>query len=103
MDAVVKGLTLAIGAYTTILWRSFAGALISGAAYAASRPSLPSRAGVRLHVVRGAVSAVSAVCFFWGLARMPMSQAVALAFVAPLLSLLLAGLLLGERIARAAV
>ena len=29
MDAVVKGLTLALGAYTTILWRSVAGVLVS--------------------------------------------------------------------------
>jgi S-adenosylmethionine uptake transporter len=103
MDAVVKGLTLAIGAYTTILWRSFAGVLVSGTIYAASRPSLPSLAGVRLHVIRGAVSAVSAVTFFWGMARMPMAQAVALAFIAPLLSLFLSALLLGERIARTTI
>lgn len=103
MDAVVKGLTLAIGAYTTILWRSFAGVLVSGMVYAASRPSLPSLAGVRLHVIRGAVSAVSAVTFFWGMARMPMAQAIALAFIAPLLSLFLSALLLGERITRTTI
>jgi S-adenosylmethionine uptake transporter len=103
MDAVVKGLTLAIGAYTTIFWRSVAGVLVSGTAYAASRPSLPSRGTIKLHVIRGAVSAVAAVTFFWGMARMPMAQAVALAFIAPLMSLFLAALLLGERITRSTI
>ena len=41
-----------------------------------------------------------AVCFFWGLARVPMAQAVALTFIAPLLSLYLSSILLGERVAR---
>jgi S-adenosylmethionine uptake transporter len=103
MDAVVKGLTLAIGAYTTILWRSLAGVLVSGMVYAASRPAAPNPRAMKIHVIRGAVSAVSAVSFFWGMARMPMAQAVALAFIAPLLSLFLAALLLGERVARSTV
>jgi S-adenosylmethionine uptake transporter len=103
MDAVVKGLTLALGAYTTILWRSLAGVVVSGAVYAASRPARPSQAVIRLHLIRGAVSAVSAVTYFWGMARMPMAQAVALAFIAPLTSLFLAALLLGERITRSTI
>jgi S-adenosylmethionine uptake transporter len=102
MDAVMKGLTLALGAYTTILWRSMAGVLVSGVLYVAQRPPLPSRTVFRLHLVRGGLAVVSAVAFFWGLARMPMAQAVALSFIAPLLALFLAALLLGERIKGAA-
>jgi S-adenosylmethionine uptake transporter len=103
MDAVMKGLTLAIGAYTSILWRSLASVAVSGVLFAASRPALPSRAGIKLHVIRGSASAVMAVTFFWGLARMPMAQAIALSFIAPLLSLILAALILDERISRATV
>jgi S-adenosylmethionine uptake transporter len=101
MDAVMKGLVLAIGAYTALLWRSLASTLISGLAYAATKPPRPSAAAVRVHLIRGAISVVMAVSFFWGLARVPMAQAVALTFIAPLLSLFLSALLLKERITRA--
>jgi len=77
MDAVMKGLVLAIGAYTTMLWRSIAGVAVSGLLYAVKRPALPTRSVAGLHVLRGAVSAAMAVFFFWGLARVPMAQAVA--------------------------
>jgi drug/metabolite transporter (DMT)-like permease len=98
MDAVMKGLTLAIGAYTAILWRSLASVIVSGVPYLASRPPRPSRRGLRLHLIRGAMSALMAVTFFWGMARIAMAQAVALSFIAPLLSLFLASLILGERL-----
>ena len=41
-----------------------------------------------------------ALLFFWGLARVPMAQAIALAFVAPLIALYLAAVILKERIDR---
>jgi S-adenosylmethionine uptake transporter len=44
-----------------------------------------------------------AVLFFWGLVRMPMAEAMALSFVAPLIALYLAAVLLGERIRASAV
>ena len=103
MDAMMKGLVLALGAYTTLLWRSLAGTVISGAIYLA-RPRRPiPRATLKVHVLRAAVSTVMAVSFFWGLARMPMAQAIALTFIAPLLSLFLSAALLGERIRRITV
>lgn len=103
MDAVMKGLVLALGAYTTLLWRNVAGVVISGAIYAMKRPPRPSRAGLKLHAIRGAVSTVMAVTFFWGLARVPMAQAIALTFIAPLLSLFLSAVMLGERITRTTI
>ena len=103
MDAMMKGLVLALGAYTTLLWRSLAGTILSGAVYAARSRKPLTRAAVEVHVLRAAVSTVMALSFFWGLARMPMAQAVALTFIAPLLSLFLSALLLGERIRRTAV
>lgn len=98
MDAVMKGLVLAIGAYDTLLWRTAAGVVLTGAVYLPRRPVWPQRATMRVHLIRGVVSAVMAVTFFWGLARVPMAQAIALAFIAPLLALFGAGLLLKERI-----
>ena len=76
MDAVVKGLVIAIGTYNTLLWRSFAGIGVSAVPWLWRRPARPSRAAMRLHVERGVVSAGMAVLFFWGLARTPMAQLV---------------------------
>jgi S-adenosylmethionine uptake transporter len=103
MDAVMKGLSIAIGAYNTLLWRSFAGAVISGALFLVTRTAWPVRSVMRVHLIRGAVSAVMAVTFFWGLARIPMAQAISLAFIAPLIALFLAAVLLKETISRAAI
>ncbi len=103
MDAVMKGLSLEIGTYNALLWRSLAGTLMAGLLYLPRGPARPSRAALRLHVTRGAVMAVMAVLFFWGLARVPMAQAVALTFIAPLIAIFFAGVLLGEPVHRRAV
>jgi S-adenosylmethionine uptake transporter len=49
------------------------------------------------------VVAFVALSFFFGLGRLPLAEAIALSFIAPLVALFLAALLLGERIGRAAV
>lgn len=103
MDAVMKGLTLALGVYNAMLWRMGTVMVMSGAVYLTQPRKRPGRAAIRLHIVRGAVTAVMALLFFWGLARVPMAQAIALAFIAPLLALFLAALLLKERVTRAAI
>jgi S-adenosylmethionine uptake transporter len=97
MDAVMKGLVLALGTYATMVWRMLAGVVMSGALFAA-RPNRPDASTMRIHLYRGALTTVMAVLFFWGLARVPLAQAIALAFIAPLIALFLAAGLLGERI-----
>ena len=103
MDAVVKGLSLALGAYNALLWRSFAGVAISGVLFLATRTAWPARSVMRVHLIRGSGSAVMAIAFFWGLARVPMAQAVALTFIAPLIALFLAAVLLKEHVGRTAI
>ena len=103
MDAVMKSLVLQIGAYDTLLWRTLAGTVLTGLIYLPTRAAWPSRATMRVHLIRGAVSAVMAVTFFWGLARVPMAQAIALAFIAPLLALFGAAFVLKEHIPRRAI
>lgn len=103
MDAVVKGLALVIGTYNTLLWRSFIGIGVSGVPWLLRRPPRPSRAAMKLHIERGAVSAGMGMLFFWGLTQMPMAQAVALSFIAPLIAQGLAVILLGERMQRGAL
>lgn len=103
MDAVMKGLTLAIGAYNAVFWRVLIGIPIGALLYIGSRPRRPSRAALRVHLIRGLISAGMAIAFFWGLARLPMAEAIAMTFIAPIIALYLAALLLGESIGRNAV
>ena len=98
MDAVMKGLTLAIGAFPTMAWRALLATLLMAMVYLPTRKAWPSRGTMRIHLIRGAIMVPMGFCFFWGLARVPMAQAIALAFIAPLLSLFLAAMLIGERL-----
>ena len=98
MDAVMKHLSLAIGTYNALLWRTGAGALIAAAVFFGQRSRWPGKPAMRVHVTRGLLSVPMALLFFWGLARVPMAQAIALAFVAPLIALYLAAVLLREKV-----
>lgn len=100
MDAAVKGLVLAIGAYNALLWRSASASFTAGLAWTATAKSRPDANALRLHALRGIVVSFVALTFFWGLGRLPLAEAIALSFIAPLVALFLAALLLGERIGR---
>jgi len=100
MDMVMKGLTLAIGTYPTLLWRSLIGIALAAIPYLATRKAWPGRTALRLHLLRGAIMVPMAILFFWGLARVPMAQAVALTFIAPLIALALAALILDEPVGK---
>lgn len=103
MDGAMKGLSIAIGLYNALFWRAVAGSLLGLALMLGLRQRWPSRAVLRLHLLRGTVVAAMAGLFFWALLRMPMAEAIALSFIAPLIALYLAALLLGERISRRAI
>jgi S-adenosylmethionine uptake transporter len=100
MDAILKGLVLGIGTFNALFWRNLAGVAVSGVPYFVKGRPPVSRKAMRLHLMRGLVSAVMAFLFFWGLARVPMAQAIALSHIAPIIALFLAAWLLRERIAR---
>jgi S-adenosylmethionine uptake transporter len=98
MDAVMKALVLAIGLYATTVWRSLVGLIMSSFLYLPRRKAWPSRKVIRLHIARGVVVTVMGLLFFFGLGRIPMAQAIALTFIAPLIALVLAAATLGERV-----
>ena len=100
MDMVMKGLTLAIGTYPTLLWRSLIGIALAAVPYFATRNPWPRGTALKLHLLRGVMMVPMAILFFWGLARVPMAQAVALTFIAPLIALVLAALILKEPIGK---
>ncbi|MEK6541268.1 MAG: DMT family transporter [Pseudomonadota bacterium] len=103
MDAAMKGIALAIGAYNALLWRNVAGVVVSGGAYAVARSGWPSAAVLRLHIWRGVIVAAMALLFFWSVTILPLAEAIALSFIAPLIALYLAAMLLGETIGRATI
>jgi S-adenosylmethionine uptake transporter len=103
MDAAVKGLVVVVGAYNTLLWRSILGSLVAGITWKATGSPRPGAQALRLHALRGAVVTFVALGFFWGLGRLPLAEAIALSFIAPLVALFLASLLLGEKIGRSAI
>lgn len=103
MDAVMKHLVLAIGIVAVSAWRSAANLGFSAVLYLPRRTSWPDRATMRVHVARGVIVMVMAALFFWGIGRVPLAQAIALTFIAPLIAMLLAALFLGERIGSASV
>lgn len=98
MDAVMKHLVLVIGIVAVSVWRSAANLILSAFLYLPRRKAWPSRKTVRLHMLRSAVVTVMAALFFWGIGRVPLAQAIALTFIAPLIAMFLAALSLGERI-----
>src|SRR6476619_3172449 len=98
MDAVMKHLVIAIGIVAVSIWRAVANLIISGGLYLPRRRSWPSRKILWIHVSRSVVVTVMAVLFFWGIGRVPLAQAIALTFIAPLIALVLAALTLGEHI-----
>ncbi len=103
MDAVMKSLSIAIGAYNAMFWRTMMGVGITAPLFYLTGGRIPGRAALRLHVWRGVTAASSVLLFFWGLVHTPLAQGIALSFIAPLIALGLAALFLKERVGRRAV
>jgi S-adenosylmethionine uptake transporter len=103
MDAAVKGLVVLVGAYNTLLWRSIFGTFAAGITWTAMASQRPGAHALRLHALRGGIVSFVALSFFWGLGRLPLAEAIALSFIAPLVALFLASLLLREKIGRSAI
>ena len=103
MDALMKGAALTVGAFSALFLRSLLNLAVIGPVWLAIRTRPTSPAARRIHLVRGVVITFMGLTFFWGIARLPMAEALALSFVAPLIALYLAAVLLGERIKRSAI
>jgi S-adenosylmethionine uptake transporter len=103
MDAIMKHLVLVIGLIAVSVWRAVVNLTLSSVLYLPRRESWPERRTLRIHLVRGTVVMIMAALFFWGIGRVPLAQALAVTFIAPLIAMLLAALTLRERVGAASV
>ena len=103
MDGLMKSASLAIGAYSAMMVRSVFGVMMMFPLWKLGGGVWPARAALKLHALRGAISAGMATTFFWALIRLPLAEAIALSFIAPLIALYLAAVMLSETIERRAI
>ena len=103
MDATMKSASIAAGVYSALLLRCTFGSLLMLPIWLLADWQRPTLAAIRVHWLRSAVVACMALLFFWGLVRVPLAEAIALSFIAPLIALYLAAVLLGETIQRKAI
>ncbi|NCP20256.1 MAG: DMT family transporter [Erythrobacter sp.] len=103
MDAFMKGAALAIGAFSAALLRAAIATVIAAPIWLVRRKTWPDRATLRLHLLRGVCSAFMGLTFFYALTKLPIAETIAFSFIAPLIALYLAAILLGETITRRAV
>jgi drug/metabolite transporter (DMT)-like permease len=90
--SAVSALRFVIGA---VALTALVGAVHGKAGFALPRPWL--------QLGRGAAIAFASLCFFMGVMAMPLAAATSIQFTSPILTVLLAAALLGERTPRAAV
>jgi len=103
MDAIMKGLSIQMGAYNAMLWRTSIALSIATALFLWKRGRWPGNSIVRFHIWRGVVTSLMAFLFFWGLVYVPLAEAIGLSFIAPLIALYLAAVLLKEKIGERAI
>ncbi len=103
MDAFMKAAALAAGAYSASVFRSAIGTAIIAPIWLGTGGRWPLKPVLKLHLLRGTVSGFMALSFFYALTKLPIAEAIAISFIAPLIALYLAAIWLGEVIRKEAV
>lgn len=98
MDAAMKSASIAVGVFTALLLRNLFAALLTVPLWLLAGRPVPSRPVLLVHAQRAAIIAVMASLFFYGLVRVPMAEAIAISFIAPIIALYFAAILLDEKI-----
>ncbi len=97
MDATIKSLAPRYDAAQLTFFRFAAGLVFALAIWAWVRSPMPARDQWRLHALRGVLLLLSLTSYFHALTLLPLAQAVAMSYTAPIFISLLAMLLLKER------
>ena len=98
MDAFIKSAALAHGAYMAAILRVGIAFCLAAPVWLSLGPRWPERKVLKVHLKRGVVGAAMALTFFVALTKLPLAETIAISFVAPIISLYLAAILLGETI-----
>lgn len=100
MDAAVKTLAPRFDAWLLAFFRFASGSVYALALWSWHRSPMPARPEWRWHGLRVLLLLVSLVGYFHSLTLLPLAQAVAMSYLSPLFTSLLAVLTLGERPSR---
>jgi drug/metabolite transporter (DMT)-like permease len=100
MDATVKALSPRYGALQLTFFRFASGLVFAAVIWAWMRSPLPTRDLWRLHLLRSALLMVTLTSYFYSLTVLPLAQAVAISYTAPIFISLLAMFVLHERPSR---
>ena len=100
MDAAMKIVSGSYPIGEVVTLRYAAGTLFALMAFAAAGERRPGWPALRRNMIRAGVMVCTAATFFMAVARLPLAEAVALTFLAPLLLSVLGWMLLKEPIAR---
>lgn len=103
MDALMKGASLAVGAYSAAFLRSLCGLALVAPLWLARGGRWPSGEVLKVHLLRGVCGSFMALTFFYALTKLPLAETIAISFIAPLVALYLAAIFLGETIRREAI
>lgn len=100
MDAAVKSLAPHYDALQLAFFRFASGSVFAVLLWARVRSPMPARGEWRFHAWRCVLLLLSLVGYFHALTLLPLAQAVAMSYVAPIATSVLAVLVLGERPSR---
>ncbi|APF36840.1 transporter [Chelatococcus daeguensis] len=98
MDALIKAVAARYPTFEITFLRFACGTLVAGAVLAVRRPGWPTRETVVANSWRALLVVVTATSFFYALGRLPLAEAQALAFLAPVFIAFFGVVLLRERI-----
>ncbi|MBX7483931.1 DMT family transporter [Qipengyuania sp. 6D47A] len=103
MDAFMKSAALAVGALTAAWLRSVIATGIALPLWLGRGGRWPRPDVLKIHLLRSAVATFMALSFFYSITKLPLAEAIAISFIAPLIALYLARVMLGETIRREAI
>ncbi len=103
MDAAMKELALAMGALAATFFRNTLNMVFAGTLFFAKRQGMPSKHSLFHHIRRATVIALMSVLFFHGITLLPLAESIGLSFVAPVIALYLASIMLHETISKGAI
>jgi drug/metabolite transporter (DMT)-like permease len=98
MDAVVKMLSATYPIMQLSFVRFAMGTVFAAAIFATNRPQWPSPDTVRFNLIRSVVGVGASLSFFTGLSLLPIAEAMAISFAAPLILAVMGTVFLGERL-----